>query len=97
LPYQEGMPPPGAVPQQSEPGRLVSAVVVFAGLKEWQQMRGRLAQVPGLQGLEVNSLSPRMANITFGYAGSLGHLQQVLANSGFSFENRDEAFVLRAR
>jgi hypothetical protein len=38
-----------------------------------------------------------MANITFGYAGSLGHLQQVLANSGFSFENRDEAFVLRAR
>lgn len=94
--YEEGM-PPQAVPQQGEPGRLVTAVVVFAGLKEWQQMRGRLAQVPGLQGLEVNSLSPRMANITFGYAGSLGHLQQVLANSGFSFENRDEAFVLRAR
>jgi hypothetical protein len=75
----------------------VTAVVVFAGLKEWQQIRGRLTQVPGLQGLEVNSLSARTASVTFGYAGSLGHLQKVLADSGFSFENRDEAFVLRTR
>ena len=96
--YEEGgTPPPQAVPQQGEPGRLVTAVVVFAGLKEWQQIRGRLAQVPGLQRLEVNSLSARTASITFDYAGSLGHLQQVLGQSGFSFENREEAFVLRAR
>ena len=96
--YEEGgTPPPQAVPQQGEPGRLVTAVVVFAGLKEWQQIRGRLAQVPGLQRLEVNSLSARTASITFDYAGTLGHLQQVLGQSGFSFENREEAFVLRAR
>ena len=96
--YEEGgTPPPQAAPQQGEPGRLVTAVVVFAGLKEWQQIRGRLAQVPGLQRLEVNSLSARTASITFDYAGSLGHLQQVLGQNGFSFENREEAFVLRAR
>jgi hypothetical protein len=94
--YEEGM-PPQALPQQGEPGRLVTAVVVFAGLKEWQQIRGRLVQVPGLQGLEVNSLSARTASITFDYAGSLGHLQKVLGDSGFSFENRDESFVLRVR
>jgi hypothetical protein len=56
-----------------------------------------LAQVPGLQGLEVNSLSARTASITFDYAGSLGRLQKVLADSGFSFENGDENFVLRVR
>jgi hypothetical protein len=95
--YQEGMPQPQAAPQQGEPGRLVTAVVVFAGLKEWQQIRGRLTQVPGLQRLEVNSLSARTASITFDYSGSLGHLQQVLGQNGFSFENREEAFVLRAR
>ena len=96
--YEEGStPPPQAAPQQGEPGRLVTAVVVFAGLKEWQQIRGRLAQVPGLQRLEVNSLSARTASITFDYAGTLGHLQQVLGQNGFSFENREEAFVLRAR
>jgi hypothetical protein len=94
--YEEGM-PPQALPQQGEPGRLVTAVVVFAGLKEWQQIRGRLVQVPGLQGLEVNSLSARTASITFDYAGSLGHLQKVLGDSGFSFENRDESLVLRVR
>ena len=94
--YEEGM-PPQAVPQQGEPGRLVTAVVQFAGLKEWQQIRGRLAQVPGLQRLEVNSLSARTASITFDYAGSLGRLQKVLADSGFSFENGEENFVLRAR
>ena len=94
---QGGTPPPQAAPQQGEPGRLVTAVVVFAGLKEWQQIRGRLAQVPGLQRLEVNSLSARTASITFDYAGTLGHLQQVLGQNGFSFENREEAFVLRAR
>ena len=96
--YEEGgTPQPQAAPQQGEPGRLVTAVVVFTGLKEWQQIRGRLAQVPGLQRLEVNSLSARTASITFDYAGSLGHLQQVLGQNGFSFENREEAFVLRAR
>lgn len=94
--YEEGM-PPQAAPQQGEPGRLVTAVVQFAGLKEWQQIRGRLAQVPGLQGLEVNSLSARTASVTFDYAGSLGRLQKVLADNGFFFENGEENFVLRAR
>ncbi len=94
--YEEGA-PPQAAPQQGEPGRIVTAVVQFAGLKEWQQIRGRLAQVPGLQGLEVNSLSARTASITFDYAGSLGRLQKVLADSGFSFENGEENFVLRVR
>lgn len=96
--YEEGgAAQPQAIPQQGEPGRMVTAVVVFTGLKEWQQIRGRLAQVPGLQRLEVNSLSARTASVTFDYAGSLGHLQQVLGQNGFSFENREEAFVLRAR
>ncbi len=92
--YEEGNPAQG---RQAEPGRLVTAVVQFGGLKEWQEIRGRLAQVPGLQDLEVNSLSARTASITFDYAGSLGRLQKVLADSGFSFENREENFVLRAR
>jgi hypothetical protein len=94
--YEEGM-PPQAAPQQGEPGRLVTAVVQFAGLKEWQQIRGRLAQVPGLSDLEINSLSARTASVTFDYAGTLGRLQKVLADNGFSFENGEENFVLRVR
>jgi len=93
--YEPGAPAQGA--PQAEPGRLVTAIVQFGGLKEWQQIRSRLSQVPGVRDLEINSLSARTASITFDYAGSLGHLQKVLADGGFSFENGEENFVLRAR
>jgi Uncharacterized protein conserved in bacteria (DUF2066) len=94
--YQEdGTQAPGE--PQGEPPRNVIAVVPFSGLKEWQDIRARLDRVPGIQGLEVNSLSPRMASITFDYPGSLGVLQKVLGDYGFAFENRDENFVLRPR
>lgn len=93
--YEEGTPARGA--PQGEPPRNVIAVVPFSGLKEWQDIRSRLVHVPGIRGLEVNSLSPRMASVTFDYAGSLGLLQKVLGDYGFAFENRDESFVLRPR
>jgi len=93
--YEPGAPAQGT--PQAEPGRLVTAIVQFGGLKEWQQIRSQLLQVPGVRDLEINSLSARTASITFDYAGSLGHLQKVLADSGFSFENGEENFVLRAR
>lgn len=94
---QDSEAPPQAAAPQGEPGRNVVALVEFSGLKQWQDMRGRLMHVPGVQALEVNSLSPRMASITFDYAGSLGKLQQVLGDNGFSFENGEENFVIRAR
>jgi hypothetical protein len=100
--YEEGggAVPPGtaaAPAQQGEPERSVIALVEFSGLKEWQEMRSRLMYVPGLQALEVNSLSARGASVTFDYAGSLQRLQQVLAQNGFSFENTQDNFVIRAR
>ncbi len=101
---------PGGAPQQAsreegqapsapqgEPERNVVAVVEFSGLKEWQEIRARLMQVTGIQGLEVNALSARTASITFDYAGSLGRLQKELDQDGFAFENRADAFVIHAR
>jgi hypothetical protein len=94
--YEQGVP---QVPGQAkgEPERRVMALVEFSGLKQWQEIRAKLIYVPGLQALEVNSLSARGASVTFDYAGSLGHLQQVLAQNGFSFENAEENFIIRAR
>ena len=91
----------GAVPNASAPKgevpRNVVAQVEFSGLKEWQEIRGRLTNVAGLQGLEVNSLSARGASITFDYAGPLGRLQQELEQNGFAFGEREGIFVLRSR
>jgi hypothetical protein len=83
--------PPAEVP------RNVVAQVEFSGLKDWQDIRGRLMRVAGIQALEVNSLSARAASITFDYAGSLGRLQKELDQNGFEFGERGGTFVLRSR
>lgn len=96
--YEEGPAEgPGAAPLPAEVPRNVVALVEFQGLKDWQQIRGRLMNVAGLQALEVNSLSARGASVTFDFAGSLGRLQQALGQSGFLLEERGGTFVLRSR
>ena len=82
---------------KAEVPRNVVAMVEFSGLKDWQDIRGRLMNVAGIQALEVNSLSARTASITFDYAGSLDRLQTVLNQSGFRLEDRDGNFVLSTR
>jgi len=87
----------GTSPPKGEVPRNVVAQVEFSGLKDWQDMRGRLMNVAGIQALEVNSLSARAASITFDYAGSLGRLQKELDQNGFVFDEREGTFVLRSR
>ena len=96
--YGEEPPVPGAEPAApGEVPRNLAASVEFSGLKDWQDIRARLMNVPGLQALEVNSLSARSAAVTFEFAGSLGRLQSELGSIGFSLEDRDGTFVVRAR
>ena len=87
----------GEAPTQAEVPRNVVAQVEFSGLKDWQDIRGRLMNVAGIQALEVNSLSARAASITFDYAGSLGRLQKELDQNGFVFGESEGTFVLRSR
>jgi len=96
LPAEGEQPPEGERPK-GDVARSVMALVEFSGLKNWQDMRSKLMNVPGLQALEVNSLSARTASISFEYAGTLGKLQKELELNGFSFENGEESFVLRSR
>jgi len=86
----------GEGPAKGEVPRNVVALVEFSGLKDWQDIRGRLMNVAGIQALEVNSLSARSASITFDYAGSLGRLQTELGQNGFEFGDRDGTFVIRS-
>ena len=100
--YQEGapVPQPGAEGVPAAPGevpRNVVAVVEFSGLRHWQEIRSRLTQIAGLQGLEVNALSARAASVTFDFAGSLDNLQAALAQNGFAFDERNGTFVVRSQ
>jgi len=93
-------PVPGAAGEGAPPAevpRNVAAQVQFSGLKDWQDIRGRLMNVAGIQALEVNALTARAASITFDYAGSLGRLQKELDQNGFEFGESEGTFVLRSR
>jgi hypothetical protein len=97
--YEEGTGAPAAeaAAPKGEVPRNVVAQVEFSSLKDWQDIRGRLMNVAGIEALEVNTLSARAASVTFDYAGSLGHLQEVLGQNGFEFGDREGTFVLRSR
>jgi Uncharacterized protein conserved in bacteria (DUF2066) len=95
--HDEGTATDAKPKQGAEVPRNVVAQVEFSGLKDWQDIRGRLMNIAGIQGLEVNSLSARAASITFDYAGSLGKLQTELGQNGFEFGEKDGNFVLRSR
>ena len=70
--------------------------VVFRGLKDWQQIRKRLHRIPGVQKLQVNSLSPRGADIRMVFPGGARRLQRQLASHQFRIDKRGDELVLRS-
>jgi len=95
--YKEGTGTDEKPKEGVEVPRNVVAEVEFSGLKDWQDIRGRLTNIAGIQALEVNSLSARNASITFDYAGPLKRLQTELGQNGFALDEKDGNFVLRSR
>jgi hypothetical protein len=95
--YKEGTGTDEKPKEGVEVPRNLVAEVEFSGLKDWQDIRGRLMNIAGIQALEVNSLSARAASITFDYAGPLKRLQTELGQNGFALDEKDGNFVLRSR
>ena len=70
--------------------------VMFRGLRDWQQIRKRLSRIPGVQKMQVNSLSPRGADVRMNFPGGATHLQSQLASYGFAIEQNGKDLVLRS-
>lgn len=54
----------------------------FSGLQQWVAMRNALATTPGIQGVDVQSISPSQAQVQFAYSGDNGALSSLLAQKG---------------
>ncbi|MEC9369668.1 MAG: DUF2066 domain-containing protein [Pseudomonadota bacterium] len=74
----------------------VRLVVEFASLKQWQDIRRRLSRVPGVQSLEVISLSARVAEVAFNYTGTSDQLGQTVTGQNLSLENQGGTLVLKS-
>ena len=88
-------------PSEAPPpaGDLVSVQVTaeFSGLKEWQAIRSRLQNVPGVQHWDLKSVNPRSAEIGFDFPGGPERLAEMVEARGLSIENGPEGLVVRSR
>jgi hypothetical protein len=68
----------------------------FEGMADWQQIRGRLGAVQGVQAVKVGALSARSADVTIFFPGDVNALQAALAAQGLNLANGNGGLVLRS-
>ena len=73
----------------------VDVVVEFTGIREWKEIRGRLVKIPGVQGLDIKSLSARTAQLAFRFPGGAEGLARAVPAHGLSMQGAGNAWILR--
>lgn len=73
------------IPQGVMTPRQFTALARFSGLQQWVQMRNALAATPGVQALDIQSISPAQAQVQFSYQGDGAALATTLEQHGLQF------------
>lgn len=73
----------------------VAVIVEFTGIREWKEIRGRLVKIPGVQGLDIKSLSARTAQLAFRFPGGAEGLARAVPAHGLSMHGAGNAWILR--
>lgn len=81
----------------SGPAAGIDLFVEFSGMDQWKDIRARLTKVPGVNALDVKSLSARHAQVGLQFPGGAERLAQVLASHGMTLQDGGNgAWVLRS-
>jgi hypothetical protein len=72
-------------------------IAQYSGLKEWQAIRTRLQNLPGIQNWDLKAVNPREAQISFDFPGGADRLSAMAAGQGLSVENSPEGLVVKTR
>ena len=75
----------------------IALSVQFTGLKQWQDMRGRLQKIPGLQNIDIKALNARGAVISVEFAGGASRLTQAAQSQGLAINQRGGDLLLTSR
>ena len=80
-------------------GELSSMAIVaqFSGLKEWNAIRSRLQNLPGLQNWDLKSVNPRSATISFDFPGGAARLTAMAGAQGLAVENGPDGLIVKTR
>jgi hypothetical protein len=91
----------GVSVSQPSPGAWTSDdiefVVEFRGLSQWQQIRRRLNETPGVEDMEISQMSARTANVKLRYPGGPERLAGDLSAQGMQLSNQGDQWILQAR
>jgi hypothetical protein len=69
----------------------------FSGLKEWQTIRSRLQNLPGVQNWDLKSVNPRSATISFDFPGGAGRLTTMAGSHGLAVENGPDGLIVKTQ
>ena len=75
---------------------VVNLVVEFAGMRQWRDIRARLVKVPGVNEIDVKSLSARTAQVALQFPGGVERLSRALPPHGLSLNGAGESWILRS-
>jgi len=76
-------------------GEDVTFVAEFAGPGQWDQIRSQLLDTPGVDALNILSVSDHDANVTLKFPGGVRGLANTLGGRGLRFANTEAGWVLR--
>lgn len=76
-------------------GDPVNFTAEYVSGDQWNDVRGKLLDLPGVDGMQISSVSDSRADISLRYPGGARALATVLSASGLSFINTAEGWVLR--
>ncbi len=75
----------------------VQVTAQFSGLKEWQAIRTRLQNLPGIQNWDLRSVNPRSATVSFDFPGGPGRLSAIAAAQGLAVESVPDGLIIKTR
>lgn len=76
-------------------GEPVTMQVEFQGLSQWNDIRRRILELPGVEAVEIAGITARSADVSLRYPGGGARLAETLAPQGMQLRNSGGIWVLR--
>jgi hypothetical protein len=76
-------------------GPRLRVVAEFSGAGQWRDLRTRFLETPGVEDVEIASISAQNAEITFAYGNGIGELRNQLARAGIALGDAGGTLVMR--
>ncbi len=86
----------GGVDAVSGAGADIAIEVEFQSIEEWDDIRGRLLNMPGIDDVRVGAVSARSAEVSVKYPGGPGLLANELAPQGLTLRNTISGWLLKS-